>query len=340
MTNVLFAEPRQAPLIREAEPVGSLLPPGKALGVLLAASDKELRQACAALQGQEAGAGAGAAAAGVLMHPLRSFLGHLEQSEPAHELITGCLNHLLDAPPKKAGQHPRAVRLLLAAADKPRAWRTACTALSHALGENDKRLKLAACLVLREVVVTKLCDFGFDPRVSGQPNAAAPAAVGAPALQDQATARLRAVLEPILPLTETLMSVATRDGRIDEANTRCDPLPTRLTTLAADCCIVSYIALGRLALLPRQSTQPAAASNTAQAVGVASKITVLSGSKADDDDGASSDEDSDETRASKSVAALEDFGVQGAAGQQLWLALPQMDRLLRLLRQWYGGRKV
>jgi len=333
MAKVLFAEPRQAPLLREAEPVAKLLQPGKALGVLLAATDKELRQACAALRCPEAGAAGGA---GALMHPLESFLVHLQRLEPARELISGCLNHLLDAPPpKKAGQHPRAVRLLLAAADKQDAWRTVCRALGHILREGDKRLKLAACLVLREVVVAKLCDFDFDPRVSGQQDAA-------PERQVQAAAQLREMLEPVVILTETFLSIATRDGMVDEANVRGDPLPTRLTTLAADCCIASYIALGRLALLPRPSIQPTVARASVQAVGTGPKITVLSGSKEDrfDDSDASSDEDSDERSASKSDVTAESSGTPDAMGQHLWQALPQMERLLRLLRQWYGGRKV
>ena len=327
---VLFAEPCQAPLIRESASAASPLPPGKALGILLAASDRELRKACEALPNPAADADMCA-----LMHPLRSFLNHLERPEPARELIAGCLNHLLDAPPKKAGQQPRAVRLLLAAAAAPRAWPTACTALGHTLDAGDKRLKLGCGLVLREVLVAHLRALEFDPRVPRERDT-----VHAEPSQ-QSAASLHKVLETLMPLTEILLSVAERDGMVDEANTRCDPLPTRLTTLAADCCIAGYIAVGRLVLLPpaHPSHNPAVVTT---GTGGGSGITVLAASN---DDGAEDEADSlggeeKDARADKRSSSGGEEDVQESARQQLWQALPRMERLLRLLRQWYGGRKV
>ena len=92
---MLFKEQRQEPLLREVGLASSgtaLLPPGKALGVLLAASDRELRQACES---------ASAAAPEALGHALQSFVAHMEGATAARELVAGCLNHLLEAAPPK-----------------------------------------------------------------------------------------------------------------------------------------------------------------------------------------------------------------------------------------------
>ena len=342
MAAVLYAEPRQAPLIRES-PASSPMPAGKALGVLLTASDRELRKACE--RHAAMGISAGDADESALMHPLHSFLGHLERLEPAHELIVGCLNHLLDAPPpKKAGQHPRAVRLLLSAASAPRAWPTVCAALGRTLGAGDKRLKLAACLVLRDVLVTNISSLGFDPRVPDREFAGPTAGV------DHAEAQMQALMGPLMPLADAILSVAERDGLVDSANKRCDPLPTRLTTLAADCCIAVYIAAGRLVLLPR--AQPLASKPQA---GGGSGIKVLSSSNTESAaciaSSSSTTTTSSSTGADTSFSAgVADFAGAGNAGagahacasrrRMLWQALPQMDRLLRLLRQWYAGRKA
>ena len=326
---MLFKEQRQEPLLREAGLASSgtaLLPPGKALGVLLAASDRELRQACES---------ASAAAPEALGHALQSFVAHMEGATAARELVAGCLNHLLEAaPPKRAGQRPRAVRLLLAAACSPGAWLAACATLGDTLRVENKRLKLAACIVLREVLLAHLSDLGFDPR-SRHREADGAAALVAPPVQARAL-RMHAVVEPVLPLLDALLSVAERDAAVDSASARCDLLPTRLTTLAADCCIVTFLVLGRLVLLPPALADKAARSGaTTGASGGGSGIVVLSGV---DTDGSGDEHDATDaaTRQSTHGGAESPW----TAGQQLWTALPAMEQLLRLLRQWYGGRKA
>ena len=323
MSTVLFVEPRQAPLIREAESAASSLVPGKALGLLLAATDRELRQSCSALQ-HEASANAGASA---LLQALRSFLSHLEQPDACRELILGCLNHMVEAaPPKKAGQQPRTVRLLLTASGLPRAWNAVCAVLDTALARGEKKLKFSACIILREVLVAHLLALEYDPRHArragvGETSDALP--------QAQAIEKLQALVKPLLPLTETLQSVAELDGKVDSANARCDPLPTRLTTLAADCCIAIYTALGRIALL-QDRPLPTAAEH-----GHRSGVTIVSSSTVDDAVCAdSSDDDHGQADAGNEQS------LQDGACAQLWRALPLMEKLLRLLRQWYSGRKA
>ena len=335
MAGVLFAAPRQAPLLREADPpAAALLPPGKALGVLLAAPDRELRQAC-----EPAPEGAGAGAPG-LGHAVQSFVTHMEGADAARELVAGCLHHLLEAPPpKRAGQRPRAVRLLLVtAARSSRAWPAACAALGDTLRGDDKRLKLAVCLVLREVLLAHLTELGFDPRSRDH---GAPDQLGlltvAPAVRARAL-RMHAVVEPVLPLVEALLSVAERDAAVDGASARCDPLPTRLTTLAADCCIVAFVVLGRLVLLPPAPADPTAGSGaTSGASSGAAGIVVLSGANAD---GGWSADDEDGALAATRDSADGGAEALGVAERQLWKAVPAMEQLLRLLRQWYSGRKV
>jgi len=324
---VLFKEQRQEPLLRVAGPATgtALLPPGKALGVLLAAPDRELRQTCEA---------APAAAPGALGHALQSFVAHMEGATAARELVAGCLNHLLEAaPPKRAGR-PRAVRLLLAAACSPGAWLAACATLGDTLRVDDKRLKLAACIVLREVLLAHLADLGFDPR-SRHREADGAAALVAPAVQARAL-RMHAVVEPMLPLLDALLSVAERDAAVDSASARCDPLPTRLTTLAADCCIFTFLVLGRLVLLPPAPADKTARSGaTSGASGGGAGIVVLSGV---DTDGSGDDQDAADAATRRSTHG----GAESpwTAERQLWMALPAMEQLLRLLRQWYGGRKA
>jgi hypothetical protein len=170
---------------------------------------------------------------------------------------------------------------------------------------------------------------------------------GPTAAVNYAEAQMQALMEPLMPLTDAILSVAERDGLVDTANKRCDPLPTRLTTLAADCCIAVYIAAGRLVLLPRaQPKHPLASKPQA---GGGSGIKVLSSSNTESAACIASSSSSSSTTSS-TEADTSFFAGAGNAGagahacasrpRMLWQALPQMDRLLRLLRQWYAGRKA
>jgi hypothetical protein len=163
---------------------------------------------------------------------------------------------------------------------------------------------------------------------------------------------MQALMEPLMPLTDAILSVAERDGLVDSANKRCDPLPTRLTTLAADCCIAVYIAAGRLVLLPRAQPKHPLASK--QQAGGGSGIKVLSSSNTERAACIASSSSSSTTTSSTGADTSFAAGVAGFVGagnagagahassrpRMLWQALPQMDRLLRLLRQWYAGRKA
>jgi hypothetical protein len=330
MAKVFFAEPTQAPFIREAEAAPEPLAPGKALGELIAATDRDICNAVAAVQ-EGSGDGGGAHE---LLHPLRSFMGHLERPETAQVLVTGCLNHLLEAqPPKKSKHPPRAVRLLLAAANSLRAWPVVCGALVDILRGGDKRLKLAACAALHEVLVTSISTLGSDPRAQGGKSAITPQATAATALGS--------LVHPLLPLTALLVPIAERDGVVDESSSRGDLLPTRLTTLAADCCITMYVALGRLALLPRASSLPEPGVETMPDVAPRRpNITISSpgffaSAPAESSASESSDDDSNGAR----EAETPERGAETRAKLLLWGALPDMQRVLRLLRQWYAGRK-
>ena len=324
LSGVLITEPTQAPLLREIGPAASPMPPGKALGELLSATDRELRLVID---------GGAAAQSSVLARPMQAFLGHLERPEVACELVASCLNHLLDAPPPKKAQHPRAVRLILAAAAGPCTWAPVCAALGDALGRADKRVKLAACTVLRDVLAARIGALSVDPRAVGK---------GAATLAEQAQAasQLETLLRPLMPLTAALLSVAERDGLIDPSTPQNGPLPTRLTTLAADCCISAYIAFGRLSLL--RPTADSAPARSTEASSAARGITVIAAhTSGSDSDGGSEDEQGAEKAAAAAVASGgEGTDVQSRAGRELWQALPDMCQLLRLMRQWYSGRHV
>ncbi|MGB1606824.1 MAG: hypothetical protein ACPIOQ_79590, partial [Promethearchaeia archaeon] len=173
-----------------------------------------------------------------------------------------------------------------------------------------------------------------DPRAVGK-------GAATPAEQAREASQLETLLRPLMPLTAALLSVAERDGLTDPSTPQNGPLPTRLTTLAADCCISAYIAFGRLSLLrPTANTAPAPSTEASSA---ARGITVIAAhTSGSDSDGSSEDEQGAEKAAAAATVAsgAEGADVQSRAGRKLWQALPDMCQLLRLMRQWYSGRRV
>lgn len=219
--------------------------PGKALAALLGASDSDFKRAVTShvrLPGSaHVDKSSTKRSSSSTVHALDSLCHHLRQpASTTRTIVSSCVNAFLDDSSCGKGKlRSRPAMLFWVFANELSGWKAVNSAFCEILSSSDRKLKLAVVLIVREILEAGLARFGWDPRKSSSSvgekaeTTSTGATTSASADHEDDARSLRSILQGVVTLIPTLMDVARKDGKVDEAKSRDGKtrvLPTRLTT--------------------------------------------------------------------------------------------------------------